>query len=161
MRYPYIKIGFALLIYLFGVPHLWPAPTIEIRIPDQTITDDSLEFEVIVNTWHTNYLIHRLSFHPDTREDGHPDGSQGFTVIKQVLPIKKSWPFFKLNRISWYRSRVHRFSIPPGTFHEGMNSGKIYATILFAKTYSYDLGLWIGHPVRTKTQTLEIQVEKE
>ncbi len=149
------------MIYLFGVPHLWPAPTIEIRIPEKTITDDRLDFEVIVNTWHTNYLIHRLIFHPDTRNYDPSNKSQGFTVIRQVLPIKKSWPFSTLNRISWHRSRVHRFSIPPGTFHKGMNSGKIYATILFAKTNSYDLSLWIGHPVRTKTQTLEIQVEKK
>ncbi len=139
------KLGAAALVlliaYFLVLPSvgLWSEPDVTAHVPATWAHDEDMPIELTVSTWHSNYQIALVRFHPDYH-DSDLQGDTGPMYPQPLLQEQRSryWSAFSLNRFTFPRSAHHELEVPlselagKGNSAPGVLRGEIEIMILHA-----------------------------
>ena len=156
-------IGFVCLAfcYLSILPLFWPSPKATAEFPHEHPYDEDLGIRIRVSAWHTNVRIREVRFYVDYRQTT-AHGPEGFFYPTNLFHIGKPprrWPFFKLNRFSWPRSKELDLTLPlsqlaqKGVVGTGVVRGKVDISIV-TPALPCPLAIWLGYLTWERTQNI-------
>ncbi|GAB4343233.1 MAG: hypothetical protein Kow0099_21530 [Candidatus Abyssubacteria bacterium] len=105
-------VGFlAGLLYLFVIPEFWPAPSIDVYVPERLSHAGNADFQVVVSAWHPNFALQSANILFDV-EPARNSGVAFYHASLYASPETKVWPFWSVNRFTWPRRRMFELTLP-------------------------------------------------
>jgi len=158
----------AIAVYVFVVPPFWPDPTVRADLPPEAFLDEEPEIKVTVSAWHSNFQIAHVRFYVD-RGSTTAHGPRGplHPLVLHNAPRMHRWSFWRLDRLTWPRSRVLRLALPlkrlsqEGVVKPGIVRGKIDVEVDYVLSTVEPLALWLGEYIstmRTYSRSFELQL---
>ena len=162
-RYKKITITFVCVAFCyFGLlPLFWPRPKATAEFPQEHPYDADLGIKIEVYAWHKNVKIREVRFYVDYQQTtAHgPEGPFHARSLFHSREPRHRWPYFRLNRFTWPRSRELDLTLPlaqlaqKGVVKAGVVRGKLDVSIA-TPDMPGPLAMWLGYMTFERTQQI-------
>jgi len=146
-----IGILAAIIVYFILLPSFWPAPTVELQLPDSAQLDRDAKITLTVSSWHANVQVTSVYLvidYDNYLELGLPAGVHPISLFQEDK-VKQFWNW--PNRFTWPRHRRYEYILPlremaaQGLSEPGIMQGHAHVLINYPHLFRYNRIYGLGY----------------